>query len=43
VNTWYLIASIGCAMIGLVIFLEQRRQQIPLWIDDVRLRLDAWD
>jgi hypothetical protein len=42
-NTWYLMATIGCAMIVLVIFLEQRRQQIPLWIDEVRLRLEAWD
>ncbi len=39
---WYLMAAIGFAMIGLVVFLEQRRQQIPLWIDEVRLHLDTW-
>ena len=38
----YLILLIGCAMIGAVIFLEQRRREIPLWIDEVRLRLEAW-
>ncbi len=42
-QAWYLVAIIGFAMIALVVFLEQRRQQIPLWIDEVRLRLDAWD
>jgi len=42
-NTWYLMAIIGCAMIGLVVFLEQRRQQIPLWIDEVRERLELWN
>lgn len=42
-GTWYLMAIIGCAMIGLVVFLEQRRQQIPLWIDEVRVRLESWD
>jgi hypothetical protein len=42
-NTWYLMAIIGGAMIGIVVFLEQRRQQIPLWIDEVRLRLETWD
>jgi hypothetical protein len=38
----YLILLIGCAMIGAVVFLEQRRRQIPLWIDEVRLRLETW-
>ena len=42
-NTWYLMALIGFVMIGLVTFLEQRRQQIPLWIDEVRQRLEKWD
>jgi hypothetical protein len=41
-NIVYLVLLIGCAMIGLVVFLEQRRQQIPLWLDEVRLRLEAW-
>jgi hypothetical protein len=41
-NIVYLVLLIGCAMIGLVVFLEQRRQQIPLWLDDVRLRLETW-
>jgi hypothetical protein len=41
-NTWYLMAIIGIAMITLVVLLEQRRQQIPLWIDEVRLHLEAW-
>jgi hypothetical protein len=40
---WYLMAIIGFAMIGLVMFLEQRRQKIPLWMDDVRERLETWD
>ena len=40
---WYMVAMIGFAMIGLVMFLEQRRQRIPLWIDDVRERLETWD
>jgi hypothetical protein len=40
---WYLMALIGFAMIGVVMVLEQRRQRIPLWIDEVRERLDAWD
>jgi hypothetical protein len=43
VNIWFLVLAIGIAMIGLVIFLEQRRQQIPLWIDEVRLQLDRWE
>ena len=40
--SWYLLFLLGAALIGLVVFLEQKRQQIPLWIDDVRLRLEAW-
>jgi hypothetical protein len=42
-NTWYLMAIVGCAMIALVVFIEQRRQRIPLWIDEWRLRLETWD
>jgi hypothetical protein len=42
-STWYLVGLVGCLMVGLVVFLEQRRQQIPLWLDQVRLRLEAWD
>jgi hypothetical protein len=26
-----------------VVFIEQRRQQIPLWLDEWRLRLETWD
>ena len=40
--SWYLLFLLGAALIGLVVFLEQKRQQIPLWIDDVRLRLESW-
>ncbi|MBA2448062.1 MAG: hypothetical protein H0V51_08555 [Chloroflexi bacterium] len=43
VNTWYLVAIIGLAMIGVVVFVEQRRQQIPLWLDAWRQRLESWD
>jgi len=38
----YLILLIGCAMIGAVVFLEQRRREIPLWIDEVRVKLETW-
>ncbi len=38
----YLILLIGCAMIAAVVFLEQRRREIPLWIDEVRVRLETW-
>ena len=41
--SWYLLFLLGAALIGLVVFLEQKRQQIPLWIDDVRLRLETWN
>jgi hypothetical protein len=42
-NTWYLLALVGFTMLGVVVFIEQRRQRIPLWINDWRLRLEAWD
>jgi hypothetical protein len=42
-NTWYLVALIGIVMIALVVFVEQRRKQIPFWIDEWRLRLETWD
>ena len=42
-NTWYLVAVTGLAMIGLVVFAEQRRQQIPTWIEEWRRRLETWD
>jgi hypothetical protein len=42
-NTWHLVAVIGLAMIATVVFIEQRRQQIPLWLDEWRLRLETWD
>jgi len=42
-NTWYLVAIIGLGMIGVVVFVEQRRQQIPVWLDEWRQRLETWD
>jgi hypothetical protein len=42
-NTWYLVAVIGLTMIAAVIFIEQRRQQIPFWLHDWRQRLENWD
>ena len=38
-----LVAVLGFTMIGLVIVIEQRRQQIPAWINAWRTRLEAWD
>lgn len=43
VNTWYLVAMLGLAMIGTVVFIEQRRQQIPVWADEWRQRLETWE
>jgi hypothetical protein len=42
-NTWYLVAVIGLAMIAAVVFIEQQRQRIPFWLHDWRLRLETWD
>ncbi len=42
-NTWYLIAIVGFTMIALVIVIEQRRQQIPIWLGAWRTRLEEWD
>jgi hypothetical protein len=42
-NTWYLIAVIGLAMIAAVILIEQRRQRIPYWLHEWRLRLETWE
>ncbi|MBI2954702.1 MAG: hypothetical protein HYY30_10335 [Chloroflexi bacterium] len=42
-NTWYLVGTLGPVMIGIVVFVEQRRQRIPLWIEDWRQRLEEWD
>jgi hypothetical protein len=42
-NTWYLVAVIGLAMIGAVILIEQRRQRIPFWLHEWQLRLESWD
>jgi hypothetical protein len=42
VNTWYVVGLIGFTMIGLVLFVEQRRQQIPLWVDQWRRQLETW-
>jgi len=42
-NTWYLVAVIGLAMIAAVVLIEQRRQRIPFWLHEWRLRLETWD
>jgi hypothetical protein len=42
-NTWYLVALIGLALIGVVIWIERQRQQIPLWVEAWRARLEQWD
>jgi hypothetical protein len=42
-NTWYLVAVIGLAMIAAVVLIEQRRQRILFWLNEWRLRLEAWE
>jgi hypothetical protein len=42
-NTWYLVALIGLVLIGGVIWIERQRQQIPLWLEAWRDRLEHWD
>jgi hypothetical protein len=42
-NTWYLVAVIGLAMIAAVILIERQRQRIPFWVHEWRLRLESWD
>jgi hypothetical protein len=42
-NTWYLVALIGLVLIGAVIWIERQRQKIPLWLEDLRVRLERWD
>jgi hypothetical protein len=42
-NTWYLVALIGLVLIGAVIWIERQRQQIPLWLEAWRARLEHWD
>jgi hypothetical protein len=42
-NTWYLVALIGLVLIGAVIWIERQRQKIPFWLDELRVRLEAWD
>jgi hypothetical protein len=42
VDAWYLVGSIGLLLIAGVVFLERRRQQIPVWLDGWRERLEAW-
>jgi hypothetical protein len=42
-NTWYLVAVLGLAMIAVVIFIERQRQRIPYWLDDWRQRLETWE
>jgi hypothetical protein len=41
-NTWYLMAIVGLTIITLVVFLEQRRNEITHWVDDWRTRLESW-
>jgi preprotein translocase subunit SecY len=43
INTWYLVAVVGLAMIALVIFVERQRQRIPVWLGEWRQRLETWD
>lgn len=42
-NTWYLAAIVGLLMVALVVFVEQKRKQIPAWLDEWRARLETWD
>jgi hypothetical protein len=42
-NTWYLIGIVGLVMLTIVVFLEQRRQALPIWFNQWRERLEAWD
>jgi hypothetical protein len=41
-NTWYLVLVSGIIMLIIVGFIERRRNEIPLWIDDWRSRLESW-
>jgi preprotein translocase subunit SecY len=43
INTWYLVAISGLAMIALVVFVERQRQRIPVWLGAWRQRLETWD
>jgi hypothetical protein len=43
VNTWYILASVGLGMIGVVLFLEKRRQQVQGWLGAWRQALEQWD
>ncbi|HWE60701.1 MAG TPA: hypothetical protein VHB98_03245, partial [Chloroflexota bacterium] len=38
----WMVFIIGCSLIGLAIVMERCRERIPLWIDEVRLRLETW-
>jgi hypothetical protein len=42
VNTWYLVGGLGLLLMGGVVLLERRRQQIPAWFEGWRERLEAW-
>ena len=42
-NTWYLVLIIGVIMLAAVGFIEQRRRQIPAWVNEWRVRLETWD
>jgi hypothetical protein len=42
VNTWYLVGSLGLVLMGGVVFLERRRQQIQAWFDGWRQQLETW-
>jgi hypothetical protein len=43
IGTVYAVGVIGLLMVVAVVFLEQRRQQIPLWLNAWRLRLEQWE
>jgi hypothetical protein len=42
VNTWYLIGGLGLLLIGGVVLLERRRQQIPTLVEGWREHLETW-
>jgi len=43
VNTWYVVAIIGLAIIGVVVIIEKRRQRIVALADGWRRLQETWD
>jgi len=43
INTWYIVAIVGLALIGGVVAIEKRRQQIVALVDGWRRLQEAWD